>query len=98
MDMSSSDDDVAEIKPPSTQLVPVQKSPDLKKQTPPKSVPFDPENDEVVLNFIEFDSNYDFESVFLQSQSSDPDSKLFARDYKRLKAFKIENCVFSDLA
>jgi len=34
--------------------------------------------------------------VFLLSNDSQTGEKLFGDNYKKLKSFKIENCVFSD--
>ena len=97
MDMSSSDDEY-DVKPTPTKLVPIQKKQDMIVKTPAKMVPqpSKPENEEIVLNFVEFEKNFDFESVFLQSSDSNPDQQLFGDNYKKLKSFKIENCVFSD--
>jgi hypothetical protein len=66
------------------------------KQSQSKQAPYKPENEEVVLNFVEFEKLFDFESVFLLSNDSQTGEKLFGDNYKKLKSFKIENCVFSD--
>lgn len=54
MDMSSSEDE-AEVKPPSNQLVPVPNKSTIQKQQTPKNLINKPENEEVVLKFIEFE-------------------------------------------
>jgi hypothetical protein len=96
MDMSSSDEGLDHPEP-SRQLVPV------KKQATPVSQPADPrfdpasvDNQELVLNFIEFDPHFDFDSLFLLGNGAESGSKLFGDKYKRLRLFKIENCVFTD--
>ena len=52
----------------------------------------------MVLNFMEFEENYNFENQFLVGNGAKYEGKLFDTQYKKLREISIENCVFYDMA
>ena len=81
--MSSSDDELEQKQQaPSRQLVPVKEEKEQAKPIDQRFDPNTPSNQEIILNFIEFEKGYDFESLFLLGNMSQYGGKVFNDQYK----------------